>query len=56
MEMIPKIPSINYPYLYGKRDTECIYELLGKKKKDDDFQSVLNQEVAKLKGEVRKNE
>lgn len=59
--MIRKIPSITCigsPYFYGKRDTECIYELLGEKDKpEDDFQSVLDQEVAKLKGEknVRSN-
>lgn len=51
--MIPMITSIYSPYSYNKRDTECIYELLGKKKKDDgtDFKSVLEQEIAKLKGE-----
>lgn len=50
--MITKIPSINSPYLYGQKDTECIYELLGKKKdEENDFQSALDQEVAKLKGE-----
>ena len=53
--MIRKIPSITCigsPYFYGKRDTECIYELLGKKDEtEDDFQSALDQEVAKLKGE-----
>ena len=53
--MIRKIPNITCagsPYFYGKRDTECIYELLGKKDEtEDDFQSVIDQEVAKLKGE-----
>lgn len=53
--MITKITSINPPYEYSKRDTECIYELLGKKKKDDgtDFQSVLEQEIARLKGDTK---
>lgn len=50
--MIPMITSIYSPYSYNKRDTECIYELLGKKKEEtSDFKSVLESEIAKLKGE-----
>ena len=52
LRKIPKIPSSNNPYFYGKRDTECIYELLGKKnKKESDFSSTLNKEFTKLKGD-----